>query len=289
MTVSRAMMRYHGGKWTLAPWIISFFGQHKVYVEPFAGAASVLLRKPPSWSEVYNDLNQEIVNVFRVMRDPVTAELLRDGLRLTPFARAEFVESYEDGHNPVERARRTILRSFMGFGSASTNREHMTGFRAHSRRSGSTPTMDWYRYPDAVHEFCDRLRRVTIESKPAREVIQQQDTSETLFYVDPPYPLETRGNNSGVRQKYTHELDERDHRLLLEQLIDAQGMVILSSYPNDLYDAELARAGWYRNENSAYADGARERTEILWLNPSAKHANVNAMLQQSLVFGGAPA
>jgi DNA adenine methylase len=100
---NRPIMRYHGGKWRLAPWIISYFPIHKVYVEPFGGAASVLMRKPRSHGEVYNDLDDEIVNVMRVLRDPGMCDALANSLALTPYSRTEFEQAYEptDGYRPA--------------------------------------------------------------------------------------------------------------------------------------------------------------------------------------------
>lgn len=110
---SRPVLRFHGGKWRLAPWILSFFPPHKIYVEPYAGAASVLLRKPRSFAEVYNDLDQDVVNVFRILRDPPRAMRLAELCRLTPWARDEFLLAYEPTDDPVEQARRTIARGYM--------------------------------------------------------------------------------------------------------------------------------------------------------------------------------
>src|SRR3990167_11343170 len=104
---TRPVMRYHGGKWRLAPWVIEHFPEHRVYTEAFGGGASVLMRKPRSYAEVYNDLDGEIVNVFRVLRDPSQARELERLLRLTPFARSEFETSYITDGDPLEQARRT--------------------------------------------------------------------------------------------------------------------------------------------------------------------------------------
>jgi len=112
-------MRYHGGKWRIAPWIISHFPPHRVYVESFGGAASVLLRKARSYAEVYNDADGEIVNLFRVLRDNTQAESLRRAVELTPYSREEFIESYKSTQDPIEQARRTLLRAFAGFCSGS--------------------------------------------------------------------------------------------------------------------------------------------------------------------------
>lgn len=121
MTPTRPIMRYHGGKWRLAKWLISHFPAHRIYVEPFGGAASVLLQKERCYAEVYNDLDGEIVNVFRVMQSPELRDRLIEMLRFTPYARAEFALAWEKTADQVEAARRVIIRAQMGFGSAGRN------------------------------------------------------------------------------------------------------------------------------------------------------------------------
>lgn len=168
MTVHRPILRWHGGKWRLAPWIIEQMPHHRIYVEPFGGAASVLLRKPRSYAEVYNDLDDEVVNLFQVLRSDRSHDLI-DLLRLTPFAESEFRTAYEPAYDPVERARRIIIRSFMGFGS--NGHQRRTGFRSNSNRSGTTPARDWRNYPDALAMIVDRLSGVVIQNRDAREVM----------------------------------------------------------------------------------------------------------------------
>ena len=272
MTVARPALRYHGGKFRLAPWILQFFPPHSVYVEPYGGGASVLLRKPRAHTEVYNDIADEIVNVFRVLRDPAQAAELQRLVALTPAARAEFLLSYERADDPVEQARRTVVRSFMGFGSGAVFTKHATGFRTGARgdrhKSAAHDLVTW---PAQVPAFVERLRGVTIESRDALLVLQSADGPGTLHYVDPPYPHSTRGNARGTRQKYAMEMSDDDHRSLAGVLQDLQGMVVLSGYPCDLYDRELF-AGWERHQVDALADGARKRTEVVWLNPACQAA-----------------
>lgn len=289
MTIpTRPALRWHGGKWLLAPWIIGHFPAHRIYVEPFGGAASVLLRKPRAYAEIYNDLDDEAVNLFTVLRDPARADALARLLELTPFARREFEWAWEMADEPVERARRLIVRSFMGFGSHAhadaSKGAKTTGFRANSDRSGTTPALDWVNYPEALPALVARLQGVVIEQRPAAAVMAAHDGAETLHYVDPPYLPETRGqgNRYDVKHRYRHELTLDDHRTLLAQLRELAGMVVLSGYPSALYDDALPE--WRRTERKALADGARERTEVLWINPACA-ARLDAQ-QLPLLAGG---
>lgn len=260
----RPVLRWHGGKWLLAPWIIEHFPEHRVYVEPFGGAGSVLMRKPRTYAEIWNDLDGEVVNIFRVLRSS-DANRLVDVLRLTPFSRQEFAGAYEPSADPVERARRLVIRSFMGFGSNGHNR--VTGFRANSNRSGTTPAHDWVNYPDSLVQVIERLSGVTVENKDAKAVMAQHDGPDTLHYVDPPYVFETRAD---MGDDYAHEMTDDDHAELLVFLRGLSGMVVLSGYPSSLYDDALC--DWRRIERKALADGAAERTEVLWINPVCARA-----------------
>lgn len=273
----RPALRYYGGKWKIAPWVISHFPPHRIYLEAFCGGASVLLRKPRVYGEVLNDLDGEVVNVFRVLRDPELAERLREVVALTPFSREDFHEAFGDAAtDPVERARRALVRSYMGFGSNAFHRPTSTGMRTRSspwrcptgyrsdtKRRGSTPAKDWSTWPESVPRFVERLRGVVIEQRDALELIAQHDSADTLHYLDPPYLMSERGG----RDVYTHELDEDGHRRLAALARGLEGGVVLSGYPSALYD-ELY-PDWIRVERETYADGARPRTEALWLSPRA--------------------
>lgn len=265
----RPIVRYHGGKWKLAPWIIGHLPQHRVYVEPFGGGGSVLLRKPRSYAEVYNDLDGEMVNLFRVARD--SGRELLEMLRLTPFARDEFGDAWLPSEDPIEQARRTVIRAFMGFGSAAITLARSpanpvrggkpkTGFRSNCNRSGTTPARDWMNYPDAFDAIIDRLRGVVIENKNALDLMPQHDSEQTVFYVDPPYVAATRDKGGD----YRHEMTDADHERLAETLRGLKGAVVLSGYGCELYDRLYA--GWQRIERAAHADGARDRIEVLWLS-----------------------
>jgi DNA adenine methylase len=272
---TRPVLRYHGGKWMLAPWILQHFPPHRVYTEPYSGAASILIRKPRAdLVEVYNDRHSEIVNLFRVLRDPEQAPRLADLLRLTPFAREEFALSYEPSDDPVEQARRTVCRSMMGFGSNSAS-GMKSGFRANGNRQTAHPASDWVNYAPAVAAFTERLQGVVIENRMAIDIIRHHDYPDALHYCDPPYVHDTRSEHTTRKGKgYLHEMTDSDHRELAEVLRNCTGMVIVSGYPSDLY-AELFD-GWHVSERAALADGGKngraERTEVLWMNDACMAA-----------------
>lgn len=316
MTVpTRPILRWHGGKWKLFPWVIQHFPKHRIYIEPFGGGGSMLIRKARCYAEVYNDLDNDVVNLFRVLRDPAQGKALRAALKLTPFAREEFTDANAATQEPVERARRLLIRSFMGFGSnahSSSETAKKTGFRSHSRvktalqvtseagyrstgfransnRSGTTPAHDWANYPDALDAIIARLTGVTIENRDACEVMAQHDGDDTLHYVDPPYLPETRSlaNKYDLKHRmYRHELTVDDHVKLLEFLHTLTGMVVLSGYPSKLYDDALP--DWRRVQTSTHADGARPRIEVLWINPQAA-AQLDTDRNHGTLFASAPA
>lgn len=259
----RPIVRYYGGKFRIAPWIIGHFPTHRVYVEPFGGGGSVLVRKARSYAEVYNDLDGEIVNLFRVARD--RGDELCRAIALTPFARDEFDLSCEPSDDPLEQARRTMVRCGMGFGSSALSKVK-TGFRGSATRSGTHPAMDWAAQPDNLRDVVARLRGVTIENRDAVEVARYHDAGTTLHYCDPPYCHETR-TWQNAKDAYRHEMTDDDHRRLADVLKGLKGMVVLSGYPSPLYD-ELYH-GWATATKEALADGAKKRTEKLWFNAAA--------------------
>jgi DNA adenine methylase len=267
MSIKHPVMRYHGGKFRLAPWVIRFFPEHYTYVEPFGGAAGVLIQKEPSKSEVYNDLDGDIVNVFRVLQCPDLSDALMNKLSITPFARSEFDIAFETCSDPVEMARRTLIRSAMGFGSGGATKNR-TGFRVDSYRSYSTGAQTWSKYPPLIAKFCQRLQGVIIENRAASTVIENHDRPDTLFFVDPPYVLDTR--HAGSKTKvYRHEMSDEQHFELIQQLINVDGLVVLSGYDSEAYNDTLV--GWVKYEKSARIAsnrGTGTRIERVWLNPA---------------------
>lgn len=286
--VTRPPVRWHGGKFAMAHRIAAFFPRHRGYTEAFGGGAGILLQKPRAREECYNDLDDDIVGLFRVLQDPAGEARLIKLLRTTPFARREFEIAYDPTDDQIERARRLVIRSFMGFGSNAhslTNRGHQsTGFRSKSNRSGTTPAQDWWHLPDCLPAVAERMRGVVIEHRDALIVLERHDGPEVLHYVDPPYMHDTRATFKSGKQAYRHELDWGGHVRLLALLQQLDGMIALSGYAHPLYDDTLRN--WRREEIAAYADGARPRTEVLWLSPKCAAA-LDAERSQRTLFEAA--
>jgi DNA adenine methylase len=254
--IKRPALRYFGGKWKLSPWIISFFPPHQNYVEPCAGACSVLLRKPRSPLETINDLDGNVVNFFRMLRDRPD-ELIRK-IRLTPRARAEFDNAWQPVDDPLEAARRFFCLCWMSMDGAA-NTKSGSSWKVAINDKGYPYGL----YFDDLWTIASRLIEVQMENRPAIEVITRYDHFDTLIYFDPPYVLEERshGNN------YTLEVDRAFHIEAAALLRSALGYVVVSGYACPLY-AELYEAhGWRRVDKEAQTNSGGKRIESLWLSP----------------------
>lgn len=269
--ITSPAIRYHGAKFRLAPWIMRFFPRHQCYVEPFGGAAGVLLQKSRAYAEVYNDLDGEIVNFFSVLRDRGLRDRLVEALLLTPFARTEFDLAYTATEDPVEMARRTAVKAQMGFGSAGATKGR-TGFRVDTARAYGTAWDLWSRYPEALAAVGERFTGVLIENRDALDVMAAHDAPTTLFYVDPPYVLSTR-QMQGAGRYYRHEMDDKQHLGLLDQLDRLGGMVVLSGYDSPIYRDRLTDWRSYSTQSVIAAGrGSGKRIEVVWLNQRCQDA-----------------
>ncbi len=258
-----SLMRYYGGKCHLSPWIVSFFKPHRTYVEPFCGAASVLFKKERSYAEVLNDKSMEIVNLFQVLRDEKKSSRLIEMLMLTPYALDEYKLAYEITDDPVERARRLICRSMMGFFADSCNISNpVPGFRADAWRKGGIPAHYFVRYPEKLQFFIERIHGVIIHNMDAFDCIRKYDRPDTLFYLDPPYVQHSRTHPEN--HKYFFELSENEHRQLVDLCLALKGQVIISFYAHEIYD-RFRDAGW-RIETREY----RGKTECLAIKGDRK-------------------
>ena len=265
----KAPIAWYGGKAYYAEWLIERFPDHRVYVEPFGGAANVLLRKPKSEVEVYNDVDDRVVNLFRVVRDSEQFERLRMLLDLTPYARGEFADLLElpPTDDPVEKARRffAICRQARGGMGMSKLSKNCWAYSRRTRRAMAEPVSKYLSAIDGLEDVAARLRTVMIESRPAIELIPRYDGEDSFFYLDPPYMPETRHGNKAAT--YAHEMSVDDHVALLDALLQIKGKAMLSGYAAALYDEKLK--AWRREElktKAHMANSGEERTEVIWFN-----------------------
>lgn len=244
----RPALRYFGGKWRLAPWIVDLLPRHYRYCEPFGGGASVLLHKAPSPIEIYNDVNQAVVRFFRVLRTR-PSELI-EALKLTPYAADEYATAREPCEDDIEAARRLFVRSWMGFHSMGTATR---GFRRCADRPMGRSFAD---VVDGLGVVAHRLRKVVIENMPYERVLEFYDGPDTCFYVDPPYMMSTRRRpEDGYGE---HELTDEQHEELCRRLQHLRGTVIVSGYPSHEYDRWLK--GFVRRSKVACGN-----EEVLWI------------------------
>lgn len=268
---SRPALKYHGGKWRLASWIIAQFPPHSTYVEPFGGGASVLLQKKPVGIEVYNDLDRLVVNFFRVLRERPD-ELIR-AIDLTPFSREEHTASEQaytmETDDPLELARVFYVRIWQSFGSGT--RHNLSGWKYQRN-----PKVDRSQYRDwnniaHLWDIVDRLKNCYIECDDGMKVIERFDTPDTLFYVDPPYVWSSRAEG---RRGYAHELSDEQHIELSKLLHRVKGMVVLSGYKTELYDTLYADWRCLLHESRTLVSGQKGSKQIameyLWLSPNAE-------------------
>ena len=262
------ILKYPGSKWTIAPWIVTHFParyESMHYLEPFFGSGAAFFTKNRSLIETVNDLDGDVVNLFRIARDH--PEELARVVSLTPWSRIEYSRSYDRGDcGDVEKARRFLVRMWQGIGARSS---HSTGWRKNVKGvNGNVPRFH-ISLPDNILEACERLKHsngnkiVQIECMGAFELIERHNTPDTLIYADPPYMRETR---SGAI--YKHEFTDADHTRLLEVLRDHKGKVVLSGYACGLYDGALS--DWWRYETVCRTEAANKRTEVIWCNYEAE-------------------
>ncbi|QAY80162.1 DNA adenine methylase [Sphingosinicella sp. BN140058] len=265
----REALRYHAGKFQLAHWIIEHLAPHRQYVEPYGGAMSVLLQKEPAEIEIYNDCDSRVVDYFDVLRDHVAAARLRQLLQLTPFHPAELELSGEWHHDPVERARRLVVRTFMSRTTEALLIDGVPGFRSCVGRSGASTAREWAALPDHLEAITQRLRLVAFKRSDALDVIAKCDTPDTLIFVDPPSLPDARATaRQRSRRAFRADMPVADHRALLQALRGSEGMVVLAAQESELYDRMLA--GWTKYRPPASLDPNRAKMDTLWLNPLAE-------------------
>lgn len=241
----------------MAEWIIEHMPTHETYLEPFFGSGAVLFNKPVSPVETINDIDGRIVSMFRVMRDHPNELAIK--IELTPYSREEYDLSFEVAKDPIEDARRMLVRCWFAIGGKTISK---SGWRCLISSNGPRVVADWNRIPERIKLVSNRLKNTQIESFNAIDLIQRYNRPEVLIYADPPYLDETR-----TSKHYKYEMNTEDHISLLEVLNDHQGPVLLSGYTHELYLSHLEK--WTHIKKDSTALGGAKRIESLWINPIA--------------------
>lgn len=258
---------YYGGKFSHLDWLLPLLPECHHYCEPFAGSGAVLLNRKPSKVETYNDLDGEVVNFFRVLRSK--KEKLIEAIGLTPFSREEFALACElcPGLSNFERARRFYIRvRQVRTGLVQTaSLGRWANCKNTSRRGMSGVISRWLGGVATLADIAERLLRVQIENRPAVELIKLYDSPQTLFYCDPPYIHETRGD----AKAYSNEMNNQAHEELAQVLNSVQGLVAVSNYDCDYINKKLYPSKkWFKTTGlkKTIHSTKDKRVESLWTN-----------------------
>ena len=241
------VIKYPGAKNRIADWICSFIPEHKVYLEPFFGGGAIFFNKKQKVHiETINDLNDDVFNFFKILRDE--PEPLIRAIELTAYSRSEYEYAWSnpEGIDNVERARRFAIKCYMSIGAGN---RYKNGFRSGQCGTSPNPAKSWNEYPNILQ----------IENLDALELIRRYDTSDVFIYLDPPYLLGTRKSNM-----YHHEMTDEQHMNLLKEIKKHPAKIMISGYENDLYDSILK--GWHKETKDTLAESSNRRTEVLWMN-----------------------
>lgn len=271
----RSPITYFGGKGRIVKRLLPFIPSHRQYVEVFGGGASLLFAKEPAKVETYNDIDQDVVNFFRVLRSPEKFTKFYHKVCLTPYSRIEYYEAKERLKyeiDPIKRAYFFFIRSRMCLGGDINGG---WGFNLKQSGGGKALTCNrWLSTLELLPVIVKRLMTVQIECNDFRKVMKTHDIQDTFFYLDPPYLPKTRRTG-----RYSYEMSEEDHKDLIEILIHAKGKIMLSGYPNELYDSlhwnkkcfpgSCSAVGRTRSSKILGKGSAIEkqpRTECIWMN-----------------------
>ena len=251
-------MKYPGSKWNIASKLVELIPEHHSYVEPFFGSGAVFFNKPASDIETINDLDHDVVNLFRCIQEGW--DHLAAMVMTTPFSREEYENTYEFrmSEEPYYKALRFLIQCWQGHGFRINGRK--VGWKNDVQgRERAYALWNWYRLPGWIIEIAERLRMVQIENRPALEVIERFNYSNVFMYIDPPYVLGTRAG-----KQYKHEMSDADHEELLKMLLQSKAKIMLSGYESAMYNDYLA--GWEKKQFSTCAEHGKPRTETVWMN-----------------------
>lgn len=251
----KTVLNYPGSKQMIKDWILSYIPKHTVYVEPYFGSGSIFFDKDRAKIEVINDIDQDIYNYFKVIRDKPN-EIIEQ-IMFTPFSIEEYHNSriINENDNDIEKARKFAIRCYFGIGNSAV---YKSGFRRSKSATSSNKAKTWSMLPEQLQEATEKLKFAIIENDEAINIIKKYDNEDVFIYCDPPYVLSTRKEHL-----YNYDMTDEQHMELLEVLKNHKGKILLSGYDNDLYNTVLK--GWHKETIVTNSERGR-RVECLWMN-----------------------
>jgi len=261
----KTVLKYPGSKWSSAEWIIDNFPdgyENMTYLEPCFGSGAVFFNKNRSKIETINDVDQNVVNLFRVVRDH--PQVINDLIRFTPWSREEYKLSYEQTEDEIEKARRFLVRCWQAIGTKTSD---ITGW-SNNIKPVDSGSSRWSRLEESISMTATRLKSdgmylVQIENMDMFELIRRYSKPYVFIYIDPPYLLNTRS-----KRIYKHELTNEDHIELLKLINEHKGPVMISGYDSDLYNSHLE--GWYKDTKPTRCEMGKDAIEVIWMNYKPK-------------------
>lgn len=230
-------VQWYGGKYHQAKIIIPHIPRSRIYAEAYGGTAHILVNLSPRPVEVYNDINGDLVNLFRAIQDPVRLEKLQRRLTFTLYSRAEFVlaiETLKTNKDPEARAWAMYVATNQGFNATGRTTPGNWSHTLSKRRPSA-----WVNKIANLPILHRRLQQVQIDCRDALEFITCWDSKDTTFYLDPPYITATRQS----KNVYDFECDDDHHKQLVSLLLKIKGSAVLSGYEHSTYEP-LTQAGW---------------------------------------------
>lgn len=257
----RPILSYFGSKNYLSAKLLSFIPPHKTFIDPFCGSASMLFRKPPSAVEIINDLNDNVYDLFRIVRDPDLCSRLCDLIEQTPYSRTEYLRSrsYRTTDDVLERVRSFLVVSNMGWGG---RQRYQSGWKTGYRDFRTTTV--WNSLPERLTRACIRLKLVQIEHCDGTELITRSDRTDSFFFIDPPYPYYSL---NVPKHCYDVTMTNDEHEKLVDVLSTLKGRSMIVIYDNSIYQRLLAYN--YTSENILARDMHRaQKSETVYMNYS---------------------
>jgi DNA adenine methylase len=256
-------IKYPGQKKSLAKWIIGHFPQgyqEMTYLEPFFGSGSVFFNKEPSRSETVNDKCREFFNLFTQIREH--GEALISLLAQTPWSRDDYLLAFEETLEPLEQARRFLVRSWFSAGSCAGSRKNMR-----MNAAGDNGGMDCFyrKLPEAVRETGKRLKYgkghfIRIENRDALQLMGRYNREDVFMYLDPPQVPAVRKRKLSL----IPEMSAFEHSLMLSFLEETKAKVLLSGYDHELYRENLK--GWKADRRFTADENGRRYMKYVWAN-----------------------